>query len=48
MNNLSEKNENFDSDDYEKVIQETIDKEINERKPPNEKILHYKLVKKDN
>ena len=44
---MSEKNEDFDPEDYEMVIQETIDKEIPERKPPNEKIIHCKLVKKD-
>ena len=42
---MSDKEENSDSNDHEPTIISTEDQEIIEQKPPNDKIIHYKIIK---
>ena len=41
---MSEKEDNSHSDDQEPTIIDTEDQEIENRKPPNDKIVDYKIV----
>jgi len=43
---LGKKKEDTHHDDYKDVFLESIEKEIVEKKPPNEKILYFNLQEK--
>jgi len=45
---LSEKEDISQSDDQEPKVIEHIDPEIEEKKPPNDKIIFYKIVEDNN
>jgi hypothetical protein len=42
---LNGKEKNSESNDHEPTILGTEDQEIIEQKPPNDKIVHYKIIK---
>ena len=42
---MNNKEEDSESDDHEPTIIGTEDQTIEEQKPPNDKIIHYKIVK---
>jgi len=44
---LNDKEENSESNDHEPTIIGTEDQEILEQKPPNDKIIHYKIIKEN-
>ena len=44
MFKLGEKEENSHHDDYHKVLLGSEDQEIAEKKPPNEKIIDFKIA----
>jgi len=44
---LNNKEENSESGDHEPTIIGTEDQTIEEQKPPNDKIIHYEIVKND-
>ena len=45
---MNDKEENSESNDHEPTIIGTEDQEIIEQKPPNDKIIHYKIIKDNN
>jgi len=47
-NLLSEKEDISQSDDQEPKVLEDLDPEIEEKKPPNDKIIFYKIVEDNN
>ncbi len=44
---MSDKEEKTDTNDHEPTIIGTEDQEIIEQKPPNDKIVHYKIIKEN-
>ncbi len=44
---MSEKEQNQDSEDQDIKVLEHHDPGIEEKKPPNERITHYKIIKTD-
>ncbi len=42
---MSDKEENSEPNDHEPTIIGTEDQKIIEQKPPNDKIVHYKIIK---
>jgi len=44
---LDNKEESSESDDHEPTIIGTEDQTIEEQKPPNDKIIHYEIIKND-
>ena len=43
---MGEKEDNH-QDDYQSIVEDLVDKEIIEKKPPNDKVLYYRIAEDD-